>query len=491
MIYLVISSHLKCVDKPFIELICIWLFSCQLNIRLNKSTTLSDLLNLGLHEFEDEVKQTVDKAVKEMQMEKILKDIELQWATLTFHYEDHARGIRMVKVSEDLIEKLEENQVQIQNMATSKYMSYFEKEIKDWAHKLSMADLIIMTWSEVQRKWNYLESIFSGSEDIRKQLPVDSERFVKTNETFHEILTMILNEPNVLIVTNRSGLHVQMEQILSELILCEKALNNYLETKRLVYPRFYFISSVDLLDILSNSNDPTIVGRHLSKLYDSIRRLKYNEGSKIAIGMFSKDHDEFVAFSAECDCCGKVEEWLNRVTNVMRYTLNRLFAQSIESYEDKARDCWIFDWPAQVCHLSIQSCMRYGNTCTTLIWMYSMTNDDLECSNVVFQVALCISQIYWSIEINDIFTKIEEGYENAMKDYQRKQISQLNALINLLLGDLSSGDRQKIMTICTIDVHSRDVVSKMISQKVCFSCITDGKRSMVHLFFFTFFTFSQ
>lgn len=53
-----------------------------------------------------------------------------------------------------------------------------------------------------------------------------------------------------------------------------------------------------------------------------------------------------------------------------------------------------------------------------------------------------------------------------MKDYQRKQIQQLNVLINLLLGDLSSGDRQKIMTICTIDVHSRDVVSKMISQKV-------------------------
>lgn len=303
---------------------------------------------MGLHEFEDEVKQTVDKAIKEMQMEKILRDIESQWATLTFDYENHPRSIKMVKVSEDLIEKLEENQVQIQNMATSKYMAYFEKEIKDWAHKLSMADQIIMTWSEVQRKWNYLESIFSGSEDIRKQLPIDSERFVKTNETFHEILAMILNEPNVLIVTNRSGLHLQMEHILSELILCEKALNNYLETKRLVYPRFYFISSIDLLDILSNSNDPTIVGRHLSKLYDSIRQLKYNERSKIAIGMFSKDHDEYVAFSAECNCSGKVEDWLNRVTNIMRYTLNRLFAQSIESYEDKVRDCWIFDWPAQV-----------------------------------------------------------------------------------------------------------------------------------------------
>jgi len=36
----------------------------------------------------------------------------------------------------------------------------------------------------------------------------------------------------------------------------------------------------------------------------------------------------------------------------------------------------------------------------------------------------------------------------------------------MLIGTLSSGDRQKIMTICTIEVHNRDVVSKLISQRV-------------------------
>ena len=36
----------------------------------------------------------------------------------------------------------------------------------------------------------------------------------------------------------------------------------------------------------------------------------------------------------------------------------------------------------------------------------------------------------------------------------------------MLIGELSKGDRQKIMTICTIDVHSRDVVAKLITQKV-------------------------
>lgn len=39
----------------------------------NPETTLADLLELNLHMHEDEVKNIVDKAVKEMSMEKIIK----------------------------------------------------------------------------------------------------------------------------------------------------------------------------------------------------------------------------------------------------------------------------------------------------------------------------------------------------------------------------------------------------------------------------------
>lgn len=43
------------------------------------------------------------------------------------------------------------------------------------------------------------------------------------------------------------------------LSLCEKALAEYLETKRVAFPRFYFISSADLLDILSKGAQPAQV----------------------------------------------------------------------------------------------------------------------------------------------------------------------------------------------------------------------------------------
>ena len=45
------------------------------------------------------------------------------------------------------------------------------------------------------------------------------------------------------------------------------------------------------------------------------------------------------------------------------------------------------------------------------------------------------------LQVGIAFEKLEEGFENAMKDYNKKQITQLNTLINHLLGDLTALDR--------------------------------------------------
>ena len=65
-----------------------------------------------MHEFEDEVKNIVDKAVKEMSMEKTIKELDSVWATLQFEEDKHPRtGITLVRTTEEMIETLEENQV--------------------------------------------------------------------------------------------------------------------------------------------------------------------------------------------------------------------------------------------------------------------------------------------------------------------------------------------------------------------------------------------
>ncbi|CAF0714705.1 unnamed protein product [Brachionus calyciflorus] len=396
---------------------------------MDDSTTFSDLLALNLHKFEDEVKNIVDKAVKESAMEKVLRELDTTWTTMKFDTDAHSRTkIPLLQPSDELIETLEDNQVQLQNMLTSKYIAHFLTEVTSWQKKLSQADQVISILLEVQRTWSHLESIFIGSEDIRNQLPEDSKRFDGIDSDFKTICDENQKDLNVVICTNRVGLYERLENIQERLALCEKALAEYLETKRLAFPRFYFVSSADLLDILSNGNEPDKVMKHLTKLFDSIAKLKLDPSkAKTALAMQAKD-GEMVDLPSPCDLNGQVEVWLNRLLDKQCETVLYWLTEAVQAYEEKSREQWILEFPGQI--------------------------------------ALTGSQIWWTTEVNMVFAKLEEGFENALKDYSKKQIAQLNALITILLGDLSKNDRQKIMTICTIDVHARDVVTKMIQNKI-------------------------
>jgi len=86
----------------------------QVKFVMNDDTNLADLLALNLHNFEDEVRGIVDKATKELGMEKVLKELDVTWSQMEFEYESHLRtGIPLLKSSEELIETLEDNQVTI------------------------------------------------------------------------------------------------------------------------------------------------------------------------------------------------------------------------------------------------------------------------------------------------------------------------------------------------------------------------------------------
>lgn len=114
-------------------------------------------------------------------------------------------------------------------------------------------------------------------------LPQDSRRFEGIDADFKALANAMHQTPNVVEATNKPGLFQKLEDIQSRwelsvvrvavlveelcfphtdcaflyrLSLCEKALTEYLDTKRLAFPRFYFISSADLLDILSNGTNP-------------------------------------------------------------------------------------------------------------------------------------------------------------------------------------------------------------------------------------------
>ena len=94
---------------------------------------------------------------------------------------------------------------------------------------------------------------------------------------------------------------------------CQKSLNEYLDMKKKIFPRFYFISNVALLEILSNGNMPRRIMQQISGCFINLKTLKFvDKAGKLIAGMESNDR-EYVPFPKDLELQGQVEYWLNDV----------------------------------------------------------------------------------------------------------------------------------------------------------------------------------
>jgi dynein heavy chain, axonemal len=110
-------------------------------------------------------------------------------------------------------------------------------------------------WLQVQKKWMYLEGIFIGNEDIKQQLKEESKKFEKNNLAFKKIMEHTYKTPNIFAVcVQYEGKLTELKTLSEELDRRQKSLSEYLDSKRFVFSRFYFLSDEYLLAILGSSD---------------------------------------------------------------------------------------------------------------------------------------------------------------------------------------------------------------------------------------------
>ncbi|KAJ3210279.1 Dynein heavy chain 7, axonemal [Dinochytrium kinnereticum] len=395
------------------------------DIRPDGASSLRKMLKMNLDQYLPLFQEVSDAASKEYTLEKNLKKMMAEWEPLEFVSMAYREtGTYILSSVDDAQQLLDDQIVKTQSMRGSPYIKPFEAEIKDWERRLLTTQEILDEWLKVQATWLYLEPIFS-SEDIMNQMPEEGRKFKMVDQSWRKLMNIAVKDRFILKVTDTPQLldDLQKDNELLEMIL--KGLNSYLELKRLFFPRFFFLSNDEMLEILSETKDPTRVQPHLKKCFEGVASLEFDQKMDIlALYSSEKERIQLVQKISTMEAKGAVEKWLGGVERGMLESVKSIVEEAYYAYPTKPREQWVLDWPGQV--------------------------------------VLCVSSIYWTIGMEKAIAQGKKGLE----DFCAQLNSELAEIITLVRGDLPKMARVTLGALVVIDVHARDVTAALAHEGV-------------------------
>ncbi|KAG2436335.1 hypothetical protein HXX76_006644 [Chlamydomonas incerta] len=390
-----------------------------------ESFNVQDLIVWGVLDHLEAVSSIGGIATKEASMLKTLDKMEHEWEGLDFRvlpYKD--TGAFILGGTDEIQTVLDDQIVKIQAMNASPFVKPFKERASTWEATLQNLQDMLDNWLKCQATWLYLEPIFS-SDDIVKQMPEEGDKFRQVDAMWRRMMKNAHHAPAVIPIAREKERLDRLVEANQMLDAIQKGLAAYLEKKRLFFPRFFFLSNDEMLEILSETKDPTRVQPHLKKCFEGINTLTFTP--QLVITAMNSVEQESVPFKNPIDtnkARGAVERWLVEVEEAMFASIHDVSGRGLEDYVTRPRHEWVLQWPGMV--------------------------------------VLVVTAIFWTSGVE----KALKGEGGALKQYEEQCTSDLLRTVDLVRGELTGLQRATLGALVVMDVHARDVVAAMVTKGV-------------------------
>lgn len=396
-------------------------------------------LNAFDAELSVEIMEVSSQASGEASLEVLLKKVEKLWNEFELSIINHrdAKDVFILAGLDEIQANLDESNININTIAASRHVGPIKPRVDEWLQLLQIFSDTFDEWVACQQSWMYLEVIFSAP-DIQRQLPNEARMFIIVDKCWKEILRKAYKVPLALPTMTEPGLLEKFKTNNALLDNIMKCIEVYLEIKRVAFPRFYFLSNDELLEILAQTRNPHAVQPHLRKCFDSISRIEFatvknRDGQDVMttnITAMVSPEGEKIMFGIGLKARGSVEDWLSKVEAAMVIALKRCMRTAYKLYPVKERTEWFQD---------------HGN-----------------------QIVLTVSQQQWAAKVHEILDgdgiaiKILEN----MKKFEGELTKNLSRLAAIARSDIPRLLRKVLCALITVDVHAKDTITNLVNEKV-------------------------